>query len=138
MAMARPRRPQSEVDAVRDAAELVRKDMPNASTPAIAQEIAVRVVTALIEEIDKADDDPFTAALEALARSLMLSPIQQLATCPDIDTLAMYRGLWASEFSALAGQILSASQQIRMRAVCVDKLRQQLADRYLRALRTSG
>lgn len=133
--MARPRRPQSEVDAVRDAAELVRKDMPNASTPAIAQEIAVRVVTALIEEIDKADDDPFTAALEGLRRSLVQSPIHVLATCPYIDTLAMYQGIWTAELSSLAGKLLSIPQQHIVRRICADTLHQKLTDRYLRGLR---
>lgn len=48
--------------------------MPDASIPAVAEEIAIRVVAELIEEIDITNDDPFATALDAIRQSLVKSP----------------------------------------------------------------
>ncbi|WP_281824873.1 hypothetical protein [Sphingobium sp. BS19] len=135
MAMARPRRPQSEADAVREAAQLVRQDMPDASIPAVAEEIAIRVVAELIEEIDITNDDPFATALDAIRQSLVKSPIRQLATCPYIDTMAVYRNLWGRKVSSIAGRILSLTEQAQMRTATKMEIRLKLHGRYLRCLR---
>jgi hypothetical protein len=129
--MARPARPEREVAAVREAAAVIRGEMQRAAPPAVAQEIATRVVAELLVEVDGLVDDPFLAALQNARRS----PFVTLATCPEIDTLSEFVERRVERLRARAGSYLAPAQQADERKAIAEDVEQTLSRRYLRHLR---
>lgn len=56
-------------------------------------ELSERVATATMIDVDRRMSDPVQGALTNLARTLSSDPVQILATCPQIDTVAIVRVL---------------------------------------------
>jgi hypothetical protein len=133
LAMARPSRPASETRAVREAAAIVATEMPSASPPAIAREIARRVAEATIADIEH--DDPVSLALAALGQTLMPSPITTLATCPEIDTASIFVEWRITRLRGRSGRYLAAWEQAVEKTAIIAELEDKLAHRYLRHIR---
>jgi hypothetical protein len=131
--MARPARPRSEAQAVREAAAIIAIEMPSASPPAIAREIARRVAQATIADIEH--DDPVSMALAALGQSLLPSPINTLATCPEIDTASIFVERRIARLRGRSGRYLDAREQAVEKAAIMREMMDYLFHRYLRRLR---
>lgn len=135
MAMARPARPAAEIAAVWEAARLVRRETGISSLPALAREIAARVTTAMLADIERVDE--LSIALAAIEQQMLPSPIVTLATCPDIETLDAYVERRVMRLRARSGRYLSLAQQVDEREAVVADMRGGLAARYLRHLRSA-
>lgn len=125
--MARPRRPEAEAQAVREAAEIVRRETGLTSAKATSREIAARVVAELMHEID---GDPLDLAFAAIERSLIGSPFHRLASCPKINTAADFVERRVERLQARSGRYLSPAEQANERAEIMHELRGVLANRY--------
>lgn len=109
LAMARPARPAAEIIAVREAAAMVRLETNLSSIPAVAREIAARVVEAMLADIER--DDALSIALAAIERQLAPSPLSTLATCPEINTAEGFVERRAARLRARSGRYLTPAQQ---------------------------
>ena len=132
MCMARPRRPEAEARAVREAAEIVRAETGLTSAKAISREIAARVVPALMSELE---GDPLELALAAIERDLIGSPFQRLASCPEIDTASLFVEMRVERVRARCGRYLTEAEQDTERRALLGQLRLTLAARYDRHVR---
>jgi hypothetical protein len=132
MNMARPPRPVAERRAVDEAALSMRSQFPSATPPMIAAELARLVVAELLLEIDGVNDDPLVAAL----RRATTSPVQTLATCPDIDTMSEFVERRISALRNRSGAYLTSAQQdAEKRCICAS-IERTLMRRDLRHLRS--
>ncbi len=131
--MARPSRPLEEGQAVREAANLLRMEGKLRSSRALAVEIATRVVSELLNEIE---GDALDKALSLVGRTVLQSPISQLATCEKIDTLAEFLKLRIELIVARSGRYLSPFEQGAEQKRITKALRLLLAGRYDRHLRS--
>jgi len=134
-AMARPARPPAEIAAVKAAAAIVRADTGATSNPAIAREIAARVVTALIADLERDPNDELAAAMAAVEQRLLPSPFVKLATCPDIDTASEYVKRRVARYEARATRYIAEKQDRAENAAIADQLMEAIARRYLEHLR---
>lgn len=134
MGMARPRRPEAEADAVRAAAEIVRRETGLSSAKAISQEIAARVIRELMTEIE---GDPLELALAAVERDLIGAPVQRLASCPDINTISEFVQRRMKRVEDRQGRYLSQAEQVAERHAIAAEMRPVLAGRYDRLLRAT-
>jgi hypothetical protein len=130
--MARPRRPDAEARAVREAAEAVKAETGLTSAKALSREIARRVVVELVKELEA---DPLDLSLAAIERTLLGSPFQRLASCPDIDTASEFVERRVKRLRARCGGDLLPAEQARERDEVAAELRASLAHRYDRHLR---
>ena len=133
MAMARPARPAAEIEAVREAAALIEQEIGRMSYPSIACEIAARVVSAMLSDLDRSD--PLAIALAAIEQQLLPSPIRTLAICPEINTLEMYLEHRVALLRSRAGRYLGSAEQRSEREAISAEMRKLLTGRYLRHLR---
>lgn len=136
-AMGRPSRPALEVAAVRAAAALIQRETGLSSPPAIAHEVSARVVTSMLELINRDPDDELAGALAAVERQVLASPIITLATCPHIDTTSTYVDRRVELYRARAGRDLTQSEARAEQVAVAADVRKVLAGRYLRHLRAS-
>jgi hypothetical protein len=134
MNMARPPRPRSEAQLVREAAAIVRGETGATSARALSREVAIRVTAELMKEIE---GDPVDLALAAIERDLIGSPFHRLASCPEIDTASLYVELRVDRLRARSGRFLSLGGQAAERALIISALTATLAGRYDRHLRRS-
>lgn len=129
MGMARPRRPASEVQAVRDAATAIRAETGLTSAKALGGEIASRVTAALL---DDAQSDP-AGIMSGFASG---NPIFVLAFGHDqaaVDDLAeRFRDRMLALFGTFIPPIF---QQENQRRAAANDLCVTLAERYARHLR---
>lgn len=109
-AMARPARPPEEAVAVREAAEIVRRETGLTAISAISREIAKRVTADLTTFIDQDRDDPMVEALGAARRAINPSPFYVLATDPVIDTLELFLSVRTKTMQGRAGKYLSEKE----------------------------
>jgi hypothetical protein len=110
----------------------MRSKFPSATPPLIAAELARLVVAELLLEIDGVNDDPLVAAL----RRVSSSPVQTLATCPEIDTMSEIVERRIAALRSRSGAYLSAAQQVaEKRSICAS-IERTLTRRYLRHLRS--
>lgn len=125
-AMARPRRPDAERVAVLAAVD------SNGSAEARAMRLARVVVQETIADIDR---DPSERVI-ALLRSLDPSPVQSLASDPEIDTAALIRSERQARLDGRGGRRLREAEwaiedrEVSRAAVAT------LARRYARIIRT--
>lgn len=129
--MARPRRPEAEARAVREAAKIVRAETGLTSVLALGREIADRVAAELVSDLDA---DPLDHAFAAIERDLLNSPFQRLATCPTIDTATDFLTLRFEKMRARNGRYLSPEEQRRERDAILRHLSDKLARRYSKHL----
>ncbi|QNP46065.1 hypothetical protein H9L14_01975 [Sphingomonas sediminicola] len=130
--MARPRRPDAEAHAVREAAKIVRAETGLTSAKGIGGEIAARVVPAVMREIE---GDALELALAAIERDLIGSPFQRLASCPEIDTASLFVERQVERLRARSGRYLSPTEQLVERQTIAAEVTDVLAARYDRQLR---
>lgn len=130
--MARPARPRSEACAVREAAQIVRAETGLTSAKALSREIAARVVSELLNELE---GDPLDLAFAAIERDLLRSPFQRLASCPEIDTAAEFVERRVERLRARSGRRLSDAEDDSERRAIADELMRLLSGRYDRQLR---
>lgn len=127
-AMGRPRRPDAERAAVLAAA------VGSGSVEARATRLARRVVADTIAEIDR---DPSERVI-ALLRSLNPTPLQSLASDPEIDTAAIIRAERQARLDGRGGRRLPEAEwpiedrEVSRAAVAV------LAKRYARYIRAAS
>jgi hypothetical protein len=133
--MARPRRPYAEAQAVREAALIARAETGLTSAKALSREIARRVVVELMADLEA---DPLDLAFAAIERDLLQSPFQRLASCPDINLAAEFVKRRTKSVEDRQGRYLSPPEQAAERRAIESDLRDALAKRYDRQLRTSG
>jgi hypothetical protein len=117
---------------VRAAAAIVRSETGLTSAKALGREIAARVTVELLKELD---GDPLDLALAAIERDLIGSPFQRLASCPDIDTVALFVELRVEQVRARSGRYLSPLEQTAERNRIAQTINLKLAARYDRSLR---
>ena len=117
---------------MRQAANVVRTETGLKSAKAISREIAVRVVSTLMKEIEA---DPLELALAAIERDLIGSPFQRLASCPEIDTASLFVDLRVERLRARCGRYLSSEEQSTERSALMMEVESLLAGRYDRHLR---
>jgi hypothetical protein len=129
--MAREPRPKTEVCAVREAAASIRAQFSSATSPAIAAELARMVVAELRLEIEGVNDDPLVAVLQRATKS----PVQTLATCPEINTIAMFVERRIAALRDRSGAYLSPAQQEHEKRTICASIERTLTRRYLRHLR---
>jgi hypothetical protein len=131
--MARPRRPSAESTAVCEAACIVARETGYKSIQALAREIAERVMTEVLIQIDGLTDDPFVIALQRASAS----PFVMLATCPEIDTASAFVDRRVQRMRDRYGRHLTqAEQQVERRNIIAD-VSALLTRRYARQLRDS-
>jgi hypothetical protein len=133
MNMARPPRPPLEARLVREAAAMVRAEMQLTSARALSREIASRVAVELMKELE---GDPLDLALAAIERDLIGLPFQRLASCPAIDTAAVFVDMRVERIRARSGRYLSPAEQASERRALMRELEGKLAGRYDRHLRS--
>lgn len=129
--MARPARPALEIHTVREAARKVRQETGRSAAQPVALEIAKRVVSELLLEIECLGADPF---LEAL-RKAQQSPFTLLATCGDIDTMNEFVERRVARVRARSGAYLTPDAQRAERSQLAEEITDKLARRYARHLR---
>lgn len=129
--MARPRRPVGEREAVRAAAV----ELPALSARAAAGVIARRVAAAAMSDAEIDPTDAVALALAELAATVDGSPVTTLATCPEIDTMAVVRAHRLAAFEARGCSQLPEWQWPAERAAAMAMLIDALAARYARHLR---
>lgn len=134
-AMARPTRPMCEVAAVREAADIIRRESGPSTNHRLAKEIALRVVAKVLREVEQPTDEPFVSALAALEQRYAPSPFVTLATCPEIDTMSEFVERRIRRVRSRAGRYLSSFAQAQERAVISADLVALLTHRYCRHLR---
>ena len=131
MAMARPRRPEGEARAVREAAAMISTETGLTSARALGKEIANRVTAALL---DDAQNDP-AAVLPSLASG---DPIARLAFDDRYaagDELAgQFRDRMLAAFGSYIPPIF---QQKVQRNEATNLLRKTLISRYIRHINSS-
>ena len=132
--MARPRRPAAEVEAVREAAQLFRSDKMRRSDAMIARKLAVRVVEAMLRDLEQTD--PLVRALWSMEQKLTKCPIRTLATCPEINTLGSFIERRVERLHARAGRYLNLNEQTTEKAAIIAEISSTLAGRYARHLRS--
>jgi hypothetical protein len=132
MNMARPPRPRSEAQLVRDAGAIVRDETGLTSAKSISREIASRVVSELMRELD---GDSLDLALAAIDRVVIGSPFQRLAADPDINTANEFVELQVERVRARCGRTLHPNEEAAERRAILAELERLLAGRYDRQLR---
>jgi hypothetical protein len=120
---------------VQAAAAIVRAQTGATSNPAIAREIAARVVTVMIADLDRDPEDELAAAMAAVEQRLLPSPFIQLATCPHIDTASEYIGRRSARYVARASRYISRQQDQVEGAGIAAEVKDLLSRRYLEHLR---
>jgi hypothetical protein len=128
----RPRLPAAEARLVRDAAASI--DLAGPREP-IARAIAARVTDHLRVFAAEASD-PMVAAVGLLGRAVLHSPIIELATDPDIDTLAMFVEARVKSLRDRNGWPLTADQDRRDVDDAFQCVKRKLQARYLKILRS--
>jgi hypothetical protein len=125
--MARPRRPEAEAQAVREAAEIVRAETGLTSARAISREVARRVSLVFMADLEA---DPLDQAFAAIDRATTSSPFQRLASCPDINIASEFVKLRLKAVEARQGRYLSPQhQEVELRQIA-ENLRNILTGRY--------
>jgi hypothetical protein len=117
---------------VQDAAAILRAETRLTSARALSREIASRVILELMKELE---GDPLDLALAAIERNLIGSPFQRLASCPAIDTAALFVEMRIERVRARSGRYLSPPEQASERRALMGDLEGKLARRYDRHLR---
>lgn len=130
--MARPRRPAEEGKAVCAAAAIVTQETGLTSARAVSREIAARVVSEFMRQLEA---DPVELAFAAIERDLLKSPFHNLASCPEINLAAEFLKLRIKRLEGRQGAYLSHPEQTSERASIDRELRALLAGRYDHALR---
>lgn len=130
MAMARPRRPAHEAALVRDLTASM-----GGSVRARATRAARMVAAEAVAYLDTDPEDP-TDQLIAAVRSLApVSPARRLATCPDLDTVALVLAGRTRRFQARGGRQLGADAWRRESEEVAAETAAILAERYRDHLR---
>jgi hypothetical protein len=132
-AMARPRRPQAEIEAVCEASEIVRIELRVTASQSIAEEIARRVILALDDYLAMSDDDAISSALRDLSGT-MFCPFVRLATDAEIDTYRDFMACRIEQIVAEMGRFISNEREARKRQT-YDRLNNILVGRYARMIR---
>lgn len=127
-AMARPRRPDAEGLAVREAVADWR-----GSAASRSRRLAIAVAKAAMADIDVA---PEQRLLAMLAR-LVPSPVSRLATDPAIDTAAFIRAARAAALEAHGWRRLTDGEWREVDRTILDAMTARLAKRYARHLSNS-
>lgn len=132
MAMARPRRPACEAQAVQQAAAEIHASTGLSSARALGREIAARVTAAML---DDARSDP-AAILPGLATG---DPVAALGFAPGIGAVDELAERFRDRMMANFGISITPpfQQEVQRREAACD-LRATLAERYTRHLRTAG
>ncbi len=123
-AMARPRRPDAERDAVREAA---RGQGPAKQRAAW---VARRVAVAALQDIDLDPND----RIVKLLRLASGDPVDRLATDPDIDTASLILAERQRRAEARGGRRLPEREWAREDREIVQAVSARLAERYRRLL----
>lgn len=129
----RPRRPAIEARLVREAAAGMD---PAAPREPIARIIAERVIVSLTEFLNEGDD-PVLMGLGDLRRRAFPTPIEQLATHPDVDTIGLYVERAVLALRGRSGRTLGAKEAGNERVIHLKSIQTTLEGRYLRHLRSS-
>lgn len=132
MNMARPRRPSTEAQLVREAAAVVRAETRLTSAKGQSREVARRVVIELMKEVEA---DELSALMAAIEHRLSGSPFQRLASCPNIDTASLFVELQVERVRARSGRYLSPEAQAAERRALMREVEAALSGRYDRHLR---
>lgn len=130
LAMARPRLPIAEVDAVKAAAAQISAGR---STQCTARSIAKRVTADLLTFLD---DDPVDAALSKLRALTDPSPFSVLARCPEINTYALFRDRRMARIAARECRQLGVEAWKAETRDVAAEVEDQLAGRYAKLLRS--
>lgn len=130
MGMARPRRPASEVQAVRDAAAAIRAEMGLTSAKALGREVAKRVTDQMLAD---SEHDPMEAILSGL---IDCDPIATLASSPELGTLDELAELFRDRMLSHFGLFIPPQfqQQVQRRSASL-RFRATLSERYAKHLR---
>jgi hypothetical protein len=136
MNMARPARPHSEAQLVREAAAIVARETGLTATQPIARIIARRVVDEFMTDLSRGDD-PLLVALAALEQRCDPSPFIALATSCDTDLAGEFVEKRVVRLRARIGRALTVTEERGEIDEIASALRAKLEGRYARHIRAS-
>ena len=132
MAMARPRRPQAEIAAVREAADHIRAQTGLTSAKSVGREVAKRVVDLIL---DDQRNDPASVLSSIAARDpvAMLAFSEGFAACDELAPL-----YWDRVQSNFGISTAPEFQQELLRRAAASDLLEVIAGRYARQINCLG